>query len=450
MRLAQARSQNQAPNNHGIRLPAAWQILAIVATIFGSFLVRLSGAATGVMLGLLLSNLHRAGAGQSSAMAVGLLMGAFYLSELLGAPIIGFLVDRKGARLFLLAGPLLGLAAEVLFAGPFRFPGLILARALQGLTTACTVPAALAFLSEITLNREGEREREREQANGHRGQIMGWFEVGSIGGLAAGNMAGGFLWDGLHRMGFWPLAAIYALAAAIFVIIRADSRKAGTDARPASLAGLRQAIDLVPCWLAMNAAAGLWFGHAAYQFSGANPRLNQLLTSGFSGTTIGMIFGGYALLFAAGTILWGALLARVAIPRAMRVGTIGLLLSAAALAGINHGSSFSGGLFWFWMVLGVFGVAGATAFTPAALTLLAARSDRVREGRGAVMGVYSMLLGGGQLLGVILGGAVATAYGVDGMILATATLGIIGLASIPHGEAPRALPLLTERGTSSS
>lgn len=434
--MASARSQIRDSNNREIPLSASRRILAIIATIFASFLVRLSGAATGVMLGLLLANLHRAGDRQSSAMAVGLLMGAFYLSELLGAPIIGFLVDRKGARLFLLAGPLLGLAAEALFAGPFRFPGLILARMLQGLTTACTVPAALAFLSEITLNRE------REEANGHRGQTMGWFEVGSIGGLAAGNMAGGFLWDGLQRVGFWPLAAIYALAAVIFVIIRADSRKAGPHAPSASLAGLRQAIDLIPCWLAINAAAGLWFGHAAYQFSGANPRLDQLLTTGFSGTTIGVIFGVYALLFAVGTIGWGALLGRVAIPRAMRIGTVGLLLSAAALAGINHGDSFEGALFWFWMVLGVIGVAGATAFTPAALTLLAARSDRVREGRGAVMGVYSMLLGGGQLLGVIVGGAVATAYGVDGMIIATAVLGVIGFASIPRPETPPAASLI--------
>jgi hypothetical protein len=116
----------------------------LVATIAGSFLVRLGGAATGVMLGLMLAHLHRTGAAQSSAMAASLLFGVFYLSELLGAPIAGFLIDRRGVRALLLAGPILGIAAEALFATPTHLGLLTVARLLQGLTTACTIPAALA------------------------------------------------------------------------------------------------------------------------------------------------------------------------------------------------------------------------------------------------------------------------------------------------------------------
>jgi len=377
------------------------------------------------MLGIFLARLHRVGVPGTSAMAVGLLMGAFYLSELIGAPICGFLVDRRGVRFFLLAGPILGVLAEVLFAGPVHLLGFTAARSLQGLTTAFTIPAALAFLSELT-------EVKPSAASDHgRGLAMGWFEVGSIGGLAAGNVVGGYLWQDLDRAGFLPLAILYAVAAVLFVVVKPVTRRSTGRSLAESLAGLRHALDLVPCWLAVNAAAGLWFGHAAYQLSGAHPRLHQQLTAGFSGSTIGIIFGIYALLFAVGTIGWGALLGFVPLTRAMRIGSIGLLFAAISLLGINHAPSLHGNTFWIFVLLGVLALGAETAFTPAALTLLAARSDGAVEGRGAVMGVYSMLLGGGQLLGVLIGSVVAGAHGVDGMIAATLVLGVIGLLTIP-------------------
>ncbi|HEX5418268.1 MAG TPA: MFS transporter [Chloroflexota bacterium] len=410
-------------------LPIEHQQGAVFATIFGSFLVRLAGAATGVMLGIFLARLHRSGTAETSAMALGLLMGAFYLSELVGAPICGFLVDRKGVRLFLLAGPILGVLAEFLFAGRFHLSGLLTARLLQGLTTALTIPAALAFLSELT-----EAESTRASAAG-RGVIMGWFEVGSIGGLAAGNIVGGFLWEGLRQDGFLPLAVLYGVAALLFVVINPATRPRKNHSLAASLAGLREAIDLVPCWLAVNAAAGLWFGHAAYQLSGANPRPHQQLTVGFSGAMIGIIFGVYTLLFAFGTIGWGSVLGRFPVGRAMRVGALGLLFAMVSLLGINHAPSFRSESFWLFVLLGILALAAETAFTPAALTMLASRSDGSRGGRGAVMGVYSTLLGGGQLLGVLIGGLVASYQGVDGMIAATLVLAVIGLVTIPRDRA---------------
>ena len=70
----------------------------LLSAVLGSFFVRVGGAATGVMLGFFFAQLHRAGAAQSSAIVVGLLTAAFYLSELVGSPIAGFLIDRRGMR----------------------------------------------------------------------------------------------------------------------------------------------------------------------------------------------------------------------------------------------------------------------------------------------------------------------------------------------------------------
>ncbi len=373
------------------------------------------------MLGFFLSQLHRSGAGQSSALAVGLLSAAFYLSELVGAPLAGLLIDRRGLRPLLLAGPLLGIVASSIFATPTHYPFLVVARLLQGLTAACTIPAALAFISDATREHGGER-----------GRTMGFFEVASIGGIAAGYAAGGVLWDMLHRPGFWLLAAVYVLAVGLFLFIRVEASTGKIPGRPTSLAALRRSSDLMPSWLAINAAAGLWFGQAAYQLSGAHPRVNQLLTVGMPERDIGYIFGVYALLFAAGTIGWGLLLGRIALGHAMRIGSIGLLVSSVAILGFNHAGQLPGWTLWIAVALAIVSLAAETAYTPAALTLLASRSDSVRHGRGAVMGVYSMLLAGGQLIGSLLGGVFAERWGVDGLIGATALLALLALVTLPR------------------
>lgn len=414
-------------SNH--RVAPATSALALVATILGSFLVRLAGAATGVMLGLFLSTLHRRGAAYSSEMVVSLLTALFYLAELAGAPIAGLLIDRRGLRPLLFAGPLLGIVATILIDAPTRLHFLSVARLLQGLTTACTVPAALAFLSHAT----------EDKAAG-RGRLMGFFEAGSIGGLAVGYTVGGFLWDHLQRDGFWYLILIYGLAAALFVLVKVERGEAIKRPPSASWRALIHTLDLMPSWLALSAAAGIWFGHAAYQLSGGSPRPHQLLTIGFSGSTIGIIFGVYTLLFATGTVIWGWLIGRVPVSFAMRAGSIGVVTTALALVGINHVDGFDGLWFTALIALGLVAVALETAFTPAALTLLASRSDAVPEGRGAVMGVYSMLLGAGQLIGAAVGGMFARAWGVDGLVVATALLGVIGLLTLPSNLGLLRLP----------
>ncbi|HLZ10072.1 MAG TPA: MFS transporter [Chloroflexota bacterium] len=393
----------------------------LVGAIGGSFLVRLSGAATGVMLGIFMAQLHRSGAAQSSARYVGVLGAAFYLSELVGSPIAGFLIDRRGFRPLLLAGPTFGILAEVLFASPSHLALLTVARLLQGLTTACTIPAALAFLSDATLTHPGGR-----------GRIMGFFEVASIGGLATGLVAGGFIWDSLGRPGFWILASIYAFAVAIFVVIKAGERERSARPLAESFLAIRHVSALAASWLALNAAAGLWFSQAAYQFSGAHPMLHQQLTNQMPVRQIGIIFGVYAVLFAIGTIAWGWALGRVSLGSGLRIGVFGCIFTAGAIVGVNHADQLGSWATVVFLILAVVGLAAQTAFTPAALTLLAARSDSVRHGRGAVMGVYSMLLAGGQLIGTILGAFVAETWGVDGLIGATIGLGIVAMVTVPR------------------
>lgn len=400
---------------------------SLAATIFGSFLVRAGGAATGVILGLILSHLHRAGVRQDSALAISLLVAAFNASELVGAPLAGLLIDRRGARTLLIAGPAVGVVAAAIMVTPLHLISFTGARLIQGLTTACTVPAALAYLSEMS----------GKDASA-RGRIMGLFEVGSIGGLAVGYVAGGFLWDFVHRQAFLYLVALYWVAAGVLALTGGGGGKPRTQKSVATIwHAAKHAADLVPSWLALNAAAGIWFGQAAYQLSGAHPRPHQLLSVGLSGTTIGLIFGIYTLLFAVGTVGWGWMVGRVSAGTALKIGTYGVIVMAVSLIGVNHAGSFGSFMFRAALGIGIVALAAETAFSPAALTLLAARSDSVPERRGAVMGVYSTLLAGGQLLGAALGGVFAVYWGIDGLGFATIGLGLLALATLPRNMAPR-------------
>jgi predicted MFS family arabinose efflux permease len=78
-------------------------------------------------------------------------------------------------------------------------------------------------------------------------------------------------------------------------------------------------------------------------------------------------------------------------------------------------------------MLGIFVESG---FTPAALTYLAEIAEEQAQDRGAVMGVYSVLLSVGQLAGTAVAGPFALAAGVNGLIILTGLLTLIALFTV--------------------
>jgi predicted MFS family arabinose efflux permease len=71
-------------------------------------------------------------------------------------------------------------------------------------------------------------------------------------------------------------------------------------------------------------------------------------------------------------------------------------------------------------------LAGAT---PAALGLLADISEAYPADRGVIMGLYSVFLALGQIIGSLLGGVAAELRGIDGLLIATMVL--LAVAVIP-------------------
>ena len=88
-------------------------------------------------------------------------------------------------------------------------------------------------------------------------------------------------------------------------------------------------------------------------------------------------------------------------------------------------------------VFGLFVLAGAT---PAAIGLLADVTEAYPDDRGAIMGLYSVFLGLGQIGGSLIAGLAATALGLDGIFVASLVLLVARRHPARVPAPPRALP----------
>jgi len=96
---------------------------------------------------------------------------------------------------------------------------------------------------------------------------------------------------------------------------------------------------------------------------------------------------------------------------------------------LNHVVSSSP---FYYLLLGslLIEVLVLSGFTPAALTYLADVTENYVADRGSIMGLYSVFLGVGQLIGTSLGGYFADWNGVDGLLLLSGMLGGITALSL--------------------
>lgn len=404
--------------------------------MLGNLLLRLGNSATGVLMGLLLAGIDRE-RGDVPAVAVGLLAASFYGTELLGAPWFGAQSDRWGKRPFMVAGPICGGIAvqligwpSILIGWPLLLVAMATGRMIEGLSTATSAPATLSLLSAETASSPGLRAR-----------VMAWYEMATIVGIGGGFVAGGLLWDRLGHAAFAAVTVIYGLSLVSFLKVPGEAGGGGWGLgigarrrRPAYLALLLvvrrpQMLRFAPAWLFVNTVVGVWFTHSAFQLTGEE-RAGQYLAGSFTGSSLGGAFALFGVAFMVGIFLWGMAIGTRRKTTIMAITASGLYLICAALFLINRLGSTGGPTLVLLTCLFLLGVVVASGFTPAALAYLADISEEAVRRRGAVMGLYSVILGLGQLLGGALGGPFADLAGVDGLILLTGLLGTGAIVTV--------------------
>ena len=415
------------------------------AVLFGTFTLRLSTGLTGLALTFYLRDLHLhrgmidialglGSNGEVGPITFSVIAALFYVSELFLSPIFGVISDRLGHHRVMQFGPIFGIVAVLATWASTSLPIIAGTRLLEGAATASSVPSILGFIAVATASDEGLR-----------GRASARFEAATLAGLLGGFAVAGFLWDTLHLgpATFLVNALIYAGSFAIYrwaVDPRDEGRPAPAEssapprfdfARYRRILGGSHVWLLAPTWIAINAVLGLYTTQTIFQLiRKPDPRFaDQLLMGGYDGThiTVGVIVGG--LLFFAGLVYWGNRFKNLRRTTIILYGVGGGVLVVLGALALNHSAGVPILLrlaFAVPLVFGVFVLAGAT---PAAIGLLADVTEAYPEDRGAIMGLYSVFLGLGQITGSLVGGIAASALGFDGILVASVLL--LGLAVVP-------------------
>jgi MFS family permease len=356
-------------------------------------------------------------------------------------------------------GPVLGAIAVVVTALTTDLWLLGGTRWLEGMAAAASIPSILGYIAIATSGNQGLR-----------GRTVARFEAATIAGLGVGAVAAGPLFDILGRGAFLANAIVYGASFAIYRYgvrpVEADAaaleaaeeqpvtsgevRPSGFDLRRYGHLLASSAVWLLaPTWIALNAIIGAWTTQSIFQLVRENPDSrfdDQVLMRGFEPTQVSIGLAVALVVFFAGIFVWGNLFGRYRRTSIIGVGLFGGLVMIGSVYAVNHSADWPVVTLIGLVIValgGLFVLAGAT---PAALGMLADISETHPSDRGAIMGLYSVFLGLGQIIGSVSSGAAADWLGIDGLLVASVVLLVVALLPLhwlrgsEHLVGTRALP----------
>jgi predicted MFS family arabinose efflux permease len=332
----------------------------------------------------------------------------------------------------MLMGPAFGGVAVVITAFTVSLPVIGFTRLLEGASTAASIPSILGFIAFATAADELLR-----------GKAVARFEAATLAGLMAGFVLGGLLFAALGPIAFIANALVYLVSFLIYkygVPPHAEPEPAARSHDPEEgyrrywriLTGSHVWL-LAPTWIAINATLGLFTSQTLFQLvREPDPQFaDQALMGGFEPWQMSLALAIGGLLFFFGLFYWGGKFRDMRRTSIILYGIIGGAVMLAAAYAINHFGATNPALLLGLLAIaagGLFVLAGAT---PAAIGLLADMTEAYPDDRGAIMGLYSVFLGLGQIIGSILGGVAAEQAGLDGIFVVSLVL--LGIALLPLG-----------------
>jgi MFS family permease len=332
-------------------------------------------------------------------------------------------------------GPLFGLVAVVITWATVNIPLILGTRLLEGAATAASIPSILGFIAVATAMDEGLR-----------GKTVARFEAATLAGLLAGFAAAGPVFAVLGPVGFLVNGVLYLVSMSIYrwgvdrnleASLEAPHAKgsSGIDfSRYRRILGQGHVWLIAPTWVAINAVLGLFTTQTIFQLvqrDEPDPRFaDQLLLGGFEPIQIsaGLVVGG--VLFFAGLIYWGNKFKELRRTTIILYGVGGGALLVVGAVGINHSANLPLVVVLVLGALAVFGLFVLAGATPAAIGLLADVTEAYPDDRGAIMGLYSVFLGLGQIGGSLIAGVAATALGLDGIFVASLVLLVVAVVPL--------------------
>ncbi len=397
-------------------------ILRLALVILGNALQRIAAGTSGVLVGLYLADLANHGFPIGAAL-VGTLGAVSFGAELIGAVPMGIASDAIAPRVLMTLGSLLGAVATQLFGLSGSVQIFYMSRILEGLGASAVAPPLLAHLTDVTVHDAGLRAK-----------VMSYFEASLLAGLALGGLLGGQLWrllgtKAFAATAFAATAVVYVLSAGLLYAGAVGSRSHGSSQ---AIAGFFRALRqpalqrLAPVWLCVNTIVGLWLGPTLIFLLTHNSGSGQFLDGIFANhpERVGWVLLGYSLIFGIGVTAWSFVLPHMSMQRALRITLVAMLLVCGEFFLLNHTGSQKAR--WIIGSITAISIMVESGFTPAALTLLSGAIG-AQAGRGAAMGIYSVLLSIGAILGSLIAAALGSRFAVDGLIYGTLAMAVTAL-----------------------
>ena len=392
-------------------------------------LLRIAGGTSGILIGLYLAGLSNDGASIGAGLA-GSLGAVSFAAELLASIPMGIAADRLQPRWLMSGGAVLGGIAVQLFALTGSTGIFFISRALEGIGAAAIVPALLAYLADKT-----------EGSPTLRVRVMSYFELTLLAGLALGGIIAAQLFRALHAAAFTVVAVMYVTCATILFLSVAQStirHIANPIANLRDLFRLPSLRHLAPVWICVNAIVGLWLGPTLPFLLTQHSTSGQFLAGIYAASPgrVGLLLFAYAIVFGIGIALWSLLLPHVRLWLAMRI-TLGAILPACAIIyALNHSAHLPVSIRWIAGALLTLIVIVESGFTPAALAWLA-QTLPLQSGRAAAMGVYSVLLSIGAIVGSLLAAILGQRSAIDGLLAGTVLVTLAALFFLYRTPTPK-------------
>ena len=321
----------------------------------------------------------------ASATFLGVIVSVSTLTGMFLKPVFGFLSDRWGRWIWLLAGTLLFIGI------PFVYPWiktpeeLLILRLIHGLATAIYGPVTVAWVIE------------QGQKNGISGdncaERLGWFGMARSGGYLLGPTIAAALLTVFEPSTVFTFIGLLSSSALLPVLLLKNScqvKKTTVSLREQTTEALRKGIKTPALWLAGSLEFVIYLGiYATKTFLPL-----YALEIGISVLWVGLFFSTQELAHLLARPLGGRLSDRLGY---LPVAVLGMLLAAFSLGLMSFAQT---PLSFLLLALGL-GFSQALIF-PSTLALFAKKMDLLHTGIG--VGIIGALKNSAKVTGPILGG----------------------------------------------
>ena len=336
---------------------------------------------------------------------VGIALSAYPLAEFVSAAPIGAYVDLKGRRWMLILG-LLSISLLTMTISLTRDSYVIaIIHAIMGFSGAAVTVSSLTMITDLT-------------SVSNRGVSMGGFDFSNILGYAFGISLATTLLHftgrnyGLAFVVTGTLLLAASVASMVWVRETSHSERRRTRQVNPLLALDQNTRAILPVWLGLTTILGVVF---------VLPR--SLMESGLNASQVGLTLALGAFGLGMGAVVFGWISDKIGRGKTLGIGVVGLILVLlSTLEAVSH----SPPRIYQQLPLIALGGFMATATVPSALAYV---GDKANTGlRGSAMGIYSMMLSLGLVIGNLLGGYSTSVGGLKAVLEASSGVLLLSLS----------------------